>query len=55
MLDIAYASWLLTSAPTLSRMTADTAGVDSNEFWPTQIRLTPFAAAILVMIYIAYN
>jgi hypothetical protein len=42
---------LLTSTPTLSRITADTAGVESNPFRPTQIRLTPFAAAILVIIY----
>ena len=43
-------SWLLTSDPTLSRIAADTAGVESNPFWPTQTRLTPFPAAILVII-----
>uniref|UniRef100_A0A0A9E0E5 PGMC2 n=1 Tax=Arundo donax TaxID=35708 RepID=A0A0A9E0E5_ARUDO len=38
------------SAPILSRMTADTAGVDMRLFCPTQTRLTPLAAAIFVMI-----
>ena len=41
---------LLTSAPTLSRITPDTAGVESNPFWPTHTRLTPFAADILIII-----
>ena len=40
----------LTSAPVLSRITADTAGVDMRLFSPTQTRLTPLAAAIFVMI-----
>jgi len=43
-------SRLLTSTPTLSRITADTAGVESSPFWPTQTRLNPFPAAILVII-----
>ena len=41
----------LTSAAILSRMIADTAGVDKRVSCPTQTRLTPLAAAIFVMIY----
>jgi len=40
----------LTSAPDLSRITADTAGVDNRVFLPTHTRRTPLAAAILIMI-----
>jgi hypothetical protein len=43
-------SWELTSTPTLSRITADTAGVESSPFWPTQTRRTPFPAAIFIII-----
>jgi hypothetical protein len=41
----------LTSAAILSRIIADTAGVDKRVSCPTQTRLTPLAAAIFVMIY----
>jgi hypothetical protein len=40
----------LTSAAILSRIIADTAGVDKRVSCPTQTRLTPLAAAIFVMI-----
>lgn len=41
----------LTSAAILSRMIADTAGVDKRLSCPTQTRLIPLAAAIFAMIY----